>query len=109
MESYVNIDNEEITINKNDWNINGDTWSTSFKTELSSEYLLIYEEDINDYNSDTNIIHVKYIIDEYKPDMIQAIPIFPQELFYFSYKNKISCPDPDCINGKRLFKSPIIL
>ena len=51
--------------------------------------------------------NIKERFDEYKPDMIQAIPIFPQELFYFSYKNKISCPDPDCINGKRLFKLPI--
>ena len=37
---------------------------------------------------------------EYKPDLIQAIPIFPQEIFYMSNKNKIVCPNPDCVNSK---------
>ena len=37
---------------------------------------------------------------KYKPDLIQAIPIFPQEIFYMSNKNKIVCPNPDCVNSK---------
>ena len=41
---------------------------------------------------------------EYKPDLIQAIPIFPQEIFYMSHKNKIVCPNPDCINSKEFSK-----
>ena len=41
---------------------------------------------------------------EYNPDMIQAIPIFPQEIFYMSHKNKIVCPNPDCVNSKEFSK-----
>ena len=41
---------------------------------------------------------------EYNPDMIQAIPIFPQEIFYMSRKNKIVCPNPDCVNSKEFSK-----
>ena len=41
---------------------------------------------------------------EYKPDMIQAIPIFPQEIFYMSRKNKMACPNPDCVNSKEFSK-----
>ena len=41
---------------------------------------------------------------EYKPDLIQAIPIFPQEIFYMSNKNKIVCPNPDCVNSKEFSK-----
>ena len=48
--------------------------------------------------------NLKERFEEYKPDIIQAIPIFPQELFYMSYKNKIICPNPDCINGKEFSK-----
>ena len=48
--------------------------------------------------------NLKERFEEYKPDIIQAIPIFPQELFYMSYKNKVICPNPDCINGKEFSK-----
>jgi len=52
----------------------------------------------------TNCSNLKERFEEYKPEMIQAIPIFPQEIFYMSKKNKIICPNPDCVNGKNLTK-----
>ena len=36
----------------------------------------------------------------YKPQSIPAMPIFPQEIFYINYNNRIKCPDPDCDNEK---------
>ena len=43
--------------------------------------------------------NLKERFEKYKPEMIQAIPIFPQEIFYMQNRNKIKCPNPDCING----------
>jgi len=51
-----------------------------------------------------NCKNLKERFEKYKPEMIQAIPIFPQEIFYMTYKNKIICPNPDCINGKNYTK-----
>ena len=48
--------------------------------------------------------NIKERFDEYKPNMIQAIPIFPQEIFYMTCKNKIVCPNPDCVNSKEFLK-----
>ena len=48
--------------------------------------------------------NLKERFEKYNPEMIQAIPIFPQEIFYMSYKKKIICPNPDCVNGKSLSK-----
>ena len=44
--------------------------------------------------------NLKERFEKYKPDMIQAIPIFPQEIFYMTNKDKIVCPNPFCKNGK---------
>ena len=51
-----------------------------------------------------NCKNLKERYEKYKPEMIQAIPIFPQEIFYMSSKNNIICPNPDCINGKNYTK-----
>ena len=47
---------------------------------------------------------LKERFEKYKPEIIQAIPIFPQEIFYMSNKQRIICPNPDCVNGKNLTK-----
>ena len=44
--------------------------------------------------------NLKERFEKYEPEMIQAMPIFPQEIFYMTNKNKIVCPNPYCINGK---------
>ena len=44
--------------------------------------------------------NVKQNYEQYKPESIPAMPIFPQEIFYITYDNIIQCPDPDCENEK---------
>ena len=44
--------------------------------------------------------NVQKMYELYKPQSIPAMPIFPQEIFYITYDNIITCPDPDCENEK---------
>ena len=52
----------------------------------------------------TKCDNLKERFEEYKPDIIQAIPIFPQEILYMAHKNKVGCPNPDCEYGKNFPK-----
>ena len=47
-----------------------------------------------------NTQNIQNLYEQYKPQSIPAMPIFPQEIFYIVYDNKIQCPDPDCDNEK---------
>ena len=48
--------------------------------------------------------NLKEKYEEYKPQLIPAMPIFPQEVFYLLY-DEIKCPDPHCENEKGFQKT----
>ena len=46
----------------------------------------------------TNNKNIKQNLLKYKLDLIPSIPIFPTEILYDNYINKIICPDIECLN-----------
>lgn len=52
-----------MTINKDDWTINGNTWETTVTLDAISGDLYIYEHDVEHYTSDARIDHKKMITD----------------------------------------------
>ena len=45
--------------------------------------------------------NIKNTYELYKPRLIPAMPIFPLEILYITYKSKLDCVDPDCKNSKK--------
>ena len=45
-----------------------------------------------------NYNKVKEKYEEYQPQMLPAMPIFPSEVLFITYKNEIDCIDSRCIN-----------
>ena len=45
-----------------------------------------------------NYKDIKYNYEKYKPDTFLALPLFPSELLYLQYKDKIKCIDSRCKN-----------
>ena len=43
--------------------------------------------------------NIKKNFDKYKPESSPLLQIFPIELLYTNYPNKIECPDPECTNN----------
>ena len=49
------------------------------------------------YSPNINKLQESY--EEYKPETLTALPIFPSEIFYISYKDTVKCPDTACGKG----------
>ena len=80
----------------------------NFSTDIrdktpKSLYLLSNKLEIFNYDSKK----LKYLYNEYKPDKMLALPIFPNDIFCIIYKNLIGCPDEKCENflKKRKFNN----
>ena len=41
-------------------------------------------------------IDIKNAYEKYKPEMLPAMPIFPSEVLYITYKSQINCINPNC-------------
>ena len=80
----------------------------NFSTDIrdktpKSLYLLSNKLEIFNYDSKK----LKNLYNEYKPDKMLALPIFPNDIFCIIYKNLIGCPDEKCENflKKRKFNN----
>ena len=60
----INIHTETFNIEKGKWNINKDKWESTVTFNIFDKDLLIYEENINHYKSDTDIDNKKIITDD---------------------------------------------
>ena len=60
----------------------------------NSIYLLSNE--LNIFNYDSKNLQILY--EEYKPNLMLAMPIFPSEIFSITHKASIFCPDINCGN-----------
>ncbi len=68
----------------------------------NSFYLLANKLEIFKFNSK----NIKKLFDEYRPDKMLALPIFPSDIINITYKDLIGCPDDNCDNfllKKKLF------
>ena len=60
----------------------------------NSFYLLANKLEIFKFNSS----NIKKLYEEYNPDKMLAIPMFPSDILNIAYKDKIGCPDEKCKN-----------
>ena len=49
------------------------------------------------YSPNINKLQESY--EQYKPQTLTALPIFPSEIFYITYKDTVKCPDTSCGKG----------
>ena len=49
------------------------------------------------YSPNINKLQESY--EQYKPETLTALPIFPSEIFYITYKDVVKCPDTSCSKG----------
>lgn len=49
------------------------------------------------YSPNINKLQESYEL--YKPETLTALPIFPSEIFYITYKDVVKCPDTSCGKG----------
>ena len=62
----------------------------------NSFYLLANKLEIFNYDSK----NLKNLYEEFKPNLMLAMPIFPVDIFCITHKNLIRCPDVNCENFK---------
>ena len=60
----------------------------------NSFYLLANNLEIFNFNSN----NLKILFEEYKPDKMLCLPIFPNDIFTITNKDVIGCPDENCEN-----------
>ena len=72
----------------------------------NSFYLLAKKLEIYNYDSK----NLKKLYEEYKPNKMLVLPMFPSEIFTIAYKYTIGCPDEKCENfliNKKKFNNAV--